>query len=172
MNASQLHQGLRGFRDWIRRLFRQPVFIFVTLWGHLSILLGAAAFQYFESFSGPAPHGFFSAYYWAISVATTVGSADVQPQTLGGKVVAVILMITGSLFLWSYTALFAASFVTPVMRRVGKEVHEIETEVEELGRDSRVDRDLLVKLIAELSEFNRAKRREERDGNGEKEPKL
>jgi len=163
MNADQLHQGLRGFRDWIRRLFRQPVFIFVTLWGHLSILLGAAAFQYFESSSGPAPHGFFSAYYWAISVATTVGSADVQPHTLGGKVVAVLMMVTGSLFLWSYTALFAASLVTPVMRRVGKEVHEIETEVEELGRDSLLEKDLLIKLVAELAEFNRV-RRQERDG--------
>ncbi len=161
MKSTRLFQGLRGFRDWLRRLFRQPVFIFVTLWGHLSILLGAVAFQYFEAAVSPAPHGFFSAYYWAISVATTVGSADVQPHTLGGKIVAVFMMVTGSLFLWSYTALFAASFVTPVMRRVGREVHEIESEMLELGKETRIDNDLLVKLVAELSEFNRSRREQE-----------
>lgn len=155
-----LKHGLRGFRDWQARLFRQPVFVFVTLWGHIAILLSAWAFHFFEAGSNPGPHGFFSAYYWAISTATTVGSADVQPQTLGGKIVAIFLMVVGSLFLWSYTALFAASFVTPVMRRVGKEVHEIEAEVEELGRETRVDKDLLEKLVVELSEFNRLRREE------------
>jgi|GEM_PF-1420121 len=166
MNASHFKQGLHGFRDWLHRLFRQPVFLFVTVWGHLAILLGAIAFQHFEAEGNPAPHGFFSAYYWAISTATTVGSADVQPQTLGGKFVAILMMVTGSLFLWSYTALFAASLVTPVMRRVGREVHLVEAGIEHLEREEKLDKALVESLVAELREFNRL-RRAENKGAGE-----
>ncbi len=147
--------GYRGFREWIDRLFRQPVFIFVTLWGHLAIALGALAFLYFEREVNPAPHGYFSAYYWAISTATTVGSADMTPMTMGGKCVAVVMMVVGSLFLWSHTALFAAALVAPAVRRVSKEVAEVEGGVEQLEREVKLDQAQLERLVAEIERLNR-----------------
>lgn len=154
-----LQTGFREFLFWLKRLFRQPLFLFVTVWGHLAIFAGAVAFHAFESPVNPAPHGLFSAYYWAVSTAVTVGSADVQPVTLGGKIVAIFMMTIGSLFLWSYTALFAASLVSPVVRSVRREVEEIEGDMDKLNRDVKVDQALLERLIAELELARR-----ERDG--------
>ena len=146
----RIQEGAREFRDWLLRLFRQPIFLFITFWGHAAIFGGALAFYYCEKSVNVLPEGFFSAYYWAISTAVTVGSADVQPTTMGGKLSAIFLMVTGSLFLWTYTALFAASLVSPVVRRVRREVEEMEDDVEELGRLAKADRELLQSLLAEL----------------------
>lgn len=157
MRFLRLHEGAHEFRDWLLRLFRQPIFGFVTIWGHLSILAGALSFYVFEHPANPAPHGFFSAYYWAISTAVTVGSADVQPVTLGGKLTAVFLMVAGALFLWTYTALFAASLVSPVVRRVRRDVAEMGDEMEDLEREEKIDRKLLEKLVAELARLNAQK---------------
>lgn len=154
MRFLRLREGAREFRDWILRLFRQPIFVFVTLWGHLAILGGALAFYVLERSVVEFPHGFFSAYYWAISTAVTVGSADVQPVTIGGKLTAIFLMVAGSLFLWTYTALFAASLVSPVVRRVRREVAEVEGEMAGLEREEKIDRKLLEKLVTELARLN------------------
>lgn len=151
-----MKQGSREFHAWILRLFREPLFLFVTLWGHVAIFSGALAFMFFESGANPAPHGFFSAYYWAISTATTVGSADMQPVTIGGKCVAVAMMVVGSLFLWSYTALFAAMLVTPEVRRAAR---HMEKEVEEIGSEVTVDRQLLESLVRELEELRKERGR-------------
>ncbi|MGZ3738925.1 MAG: potassium channel family protein, partial [Bdellovibrionota bacterium] len=93
----------------------------------------------------------FHSYYWAISTATTVGSADISPVTPGGKAVAILMMIFGSLFLWSYTALFAASFVGTAVRKVGR---EMEAEVERVERGVLLDQATLQKLLRELEKIN------------------
>lgn len=147
---NKLQKGLSGFRIWILHLFQQPVFLFVTLWGHLAIFLGALFFYFLES-SNPKIPTFLHSYYWAISVATTVGS-DIAPQTVGGKIVAIYMMVVGALFLWSYTALFAAALVSPDMKKVGKEVEEIE---EELKGEMSHDRESLDRLANELEEIKK-----------------
>lgn len=156
MKSIRLHEGAREFRDWLLRLFRQPIFLFVTVWGHVAIFAGAVAFHFFETPVNAPPEGFFSAYYWAISTAVTVGSADTQPVTVGGKVTAIFLMVAGSLFLWTYTALFAASLVSPVVRRVRHEVEVMEGDMEELGRLAKADRELLQELLSELRRKGKA----------------
>ena len=95
MKRFGIHQGVGEFKNWLSRLFRKPIFIFVTLWGHSAILAGAFAFHYFEG--AAKGHTFFDSYYWAISIATTIGS-DYTPHTLGGKIVGIAMMVLGSLF--------------------------------------------------------------------------
>lgn len=150
-----LWQGMWDFVIWLRHLFRQPIFLFVTLWGHALILLSAGVFQYLERGVNPRSPDFFQSYYWAIATATTVGTADLAPVSPGGKVMAILLMVFGSLFLWSYTALFASSFVTSTVRRIGREV---ESEVERVGKEILVDQVLLQRLLHELEILNRTRR--------------
>lgn len=147
-----LIQGMKDFIGWLIRLFRQPIFMFVTLWGHAVIFLGAVAFRYLEAGANEQEPSLFHSYYWAISTATTVGSSDLVPATPGGKIVAILLMVFGSLFLWSYTALFAASFVAPAVQKMEREVG---AEVERVEREILLDQATLQKLLRELEIFNR-----------------
>jgi voltage-gated potassium channel len=147
-----LRTGMREFLGWLARLFRQPIFVFVTLWGHGVILLAALVFQSAEKGANPNVSSFFHSYYWAISTATTVGSTDLAPVTFVGKAVAILLMVFGALFLWSYTALFAASFVAPTVSRMGREV---EAEVEKVEREVRVDQATVQRLAEQVEEIHR-----------------
>lgn len=110
-------------------LFKQPVFLILTVWGHICILLGAGGFYYFEFGVNPKIQTALDTVFWAVGVITTVGYGDVTPMTVGGKVVAIFMMIGGSLFLWSYTGLFAGALVTPELKVLEEGVEEIEREV-------------------------------------------
>lgn len=156
--AESIKVGMREFAGWLLRLFRQPVFLFVTFLGHISILVGAASFYYFEMVINPKADSFFTAYYWAISTAMTVGSTDIFPMSMGGKITALALMVIGALFLWSYAALFAASVVIPTVRQFGREVKELEADVLEIEKDIRLDKATVERLVRELEEFNRSRR--------------
>jgi voltage-gated potassium channel len=56
------------------------------------------------------------ALWWAISTVTTVGYGDVYPVTTGGRLAAVILMLTGIALVGVLTAAVAAWFVRTVVR--------------------------------------------------------
>lgn len=145
-----IDEGMRDFAKWLTRLGRMPLFLFVTLWGHTCILAGAAVFYGFEQGINPKDFHFLDAYYWAISIVTTVGNSDLSPVTLAGKVMGIILMVFGSLFLWSYTALFAAGFVSTAVKRVGRDVHELEESVEEMEERVRLDQATGERLLREI----------------------
>lgn len=141
-----IHAGVSDFRNWLQHLFFQPVFIFVTLWGHAAILSAAFAFHHYEGIS--KGNTFLDSYYWAISIATTIGSDP--PHTVIGKFIGIFTMVAGALFLWSYTALFAASLVNTEMHRVGREVSELESDMEAIEREIKVDEETLHELVKKI----------------------
>ena len=78
---------------------------------------------------------------------TTVGSSQIYPMTLGGKVVSIFMMIGGSLFLWSYAGLFAGVLITPEIKFVESGLREIEQDVHQMQEGVAVDERILLKLI-------------------------
>ncbi|MDO4534411.1 MAG: potassium channel family protein [Clostridium perfringens] len=70
------------------------------------ILLGAIGISIVEEIS------FSNALWWSFVTATTVGYGDVIPQTLGGRLIAVFLMIIGIGFVGLLTATIATFFLT------------------------------------------------------------
>jgi voltage-gated potassium channel len=66
--------------------------------------------------------------WWAVTTVTTVGYGDVVPSTVGGRVVAGLLMLTGIGFLSLLTATIASSFVAT---DVGEPVEEQEAGMRE-----------------------------------------
>lgn len=143
--------GAGIFHRRLSTLFKQPIFWFITIFGHATILCGTFTFYYFEVGHNPNVQSFFDTFYWAISTVTTVGYGDVTPQTQGGKIIGIFMMIAGSLFLWSYTALFAGGLVAPELHLLEEEVKDLEADVEKVGANLRVDQKSVDQLIVEIS---------------------
>jgi hypothetical protein len=120
-------------------LFRQPVFWLITLWGHGCILAGTVAIHYFEHGINPKLDSWLDTLFWSIATVTTVGYGDAAPVTGPGKVVGIFMMILGSLFLVSYTALFAGALLSPELQAVEQEVSELEKGFELVDRETQLD---------------------------------
>ena len=67
---------------------------------------------------------------WAVGMATTVGGGSIEPVTPTGKVLSIMMMMGGTLFLWSYMALFVGAFVNPELKLIEHEVADLQHEIE------------------------------------------
>lgn len=98
----------------LRRFFRRlrgehvPRLIFVTF---LIIIFGAVGIFYFEQTNNDSVKGIFDAIWWSLVTITTVGYGDIFPVTLGGRLIAVMVMLMGIGFLGMFTATIASIFV-------------------------------------------------------------
>lgn len=89
------------------------VFIFTIV----VIMLSAIPISYFEEGINSIAEG----VWWAIVTTTTVGYGDIAPVTTGGRIVAVILMLTGIGCIGTITANVAAYFYKTDDSNVDKE---------------------------------------------------
>jgi voltage-gated potassium channel len=71
--------------------------------------------------------------YWAVSTMTTVGS-DIQPDTTGGRIIAMTLMVVGIGFVAFLTGYLAERFLGPELQ---EEIEEVRGEVED--EEDRID---------------------------------
>jgi len=79
------------------------------------LFLGSGAFVYFEK-----NIGFIDALWWSIVTMTTVGYGDISPETTGGRIVGLIVMLMGIGFLGLLTATIASAFIeNKLMRNKG-----------------------------------------------------
>jgi voltage-gated potassium channel len=76
------------------------------------ILLIASTSVYFFEFpeSKSDINNLFEAFYWSIVTLATVGYGDIVPNTLGGRVVAMLLIFTGMCILAFFTSILIAAF--------------------------------------------------------------
>ncbi|HSL00189.1 MAG TPA: potassium channel family protein [Rubrobacteraceae bacterium] len=100
-------RGAKGIRTILGR-YRGAYVLFV---GILSVLMGAFLVFVFERGAGGTIQTFWAALWWAAETVTAVGYGDVVPITLGGRVVATILMVVGIILFGILTAGIAAYFV-------------------------------------------------------------
>lgn len=109
------------------------------------VTVGAAFFV--EVFSPKSFTSFGDALWWAAQTVTTVGYGDVVPQTDGGRIVAVVVMVFGVAAVSLATAIVTSGFVARAqrVRREGElaerpPVHESLARIEE--RLERIERRL------------------------------
>jgi voltage-gated potassium channel len=98
-----------GFR-MTQRLLRHKQFHYIGLVAICVIGLGATGLFLLEGETNPSIHSFGDALWWAVVTATTVGYGDVSPTTTEGRLIAVVLMVTGIGVIGVFTATVASFF--------------------------------------------------------------
>jgi voltage-gated potassium channel len=87
-----------------------------------------------------SPRGFGSlgdALWWAAQTVTTVGYGDVVPETSGGRLIGLFVMIVGVSSVSLITALVTSSFITYQQRQRGGEVERHQELRDALARIER-----------------------------------
>lgn len=109
-------------------LVTHPLFWFFTLGGNGLIILGSTLLYHLES---EVNHSlkFIDFVLWCTGIVTTIGYGSYEPQTFYGKITLLVLMLLGTLFVWSYMALLVSMLVTPALVALEKEVQEVEKEI-------------------------------------------
>ncbi len=104
--------SLHFFLKEMDYLIRSPVFILLTIFGNLLIGIFCLIFYLLESAINPRIHTFIDALWWGFATATTTGYGDITPVTTEGKILGIILMLTGMALFAMFTALFAETILT------------------------------------------------------------
>lgn len=81
--------------------------------------------------------------WWAVQTVTTVGYGDTVPQTVAGRVLATLVMLTGIGFISVVTAAITAAFIESARRRLTEEAAA--SDLLEDETDHRLD-DVLTRL--------------------------
>jgi hypothetical protein len=158
----KLGLGLRQFLKRIRKLFDEPIFIALTVLGNGSILLGALVLYYFERGVNPRVVSLLDPVFWAVGIVTTVGAGDFHPVTPLGKIVTMIMMVSGTALFWSYIALFAGALLSLEVDEMFANLRNLGRSVREVMRDEKLEKEDLHRLIVQL-EANLEELRELRD---------
>ncbi len=124
------HHVRLGFKISLRqlkRLIRNPLFIFITIAGNSLVVLGAACLYFFEHDHNPEMPSFFEAFYLAMTTIATVGYGDVHPMTVGGRITSMLMMIGGTGLFLTYIAMLTSLFSEIEMAEIERELEEIKT---------------------------------------------
>lgn len=113
-------------------LFKQPFFWTLTGIGNSLILIGSISLYLSEESTQPAPFKFIDSLLWSTSLVTTIGYGNHVPLTTYGKVTVLILMMLGTLFVWSYMAFIVTALISPELTTLEKDLDEVEREIIEL----------------------------------------
>ena len=93
-------------------LIRSPVFLLLTILGNSLIGLFSTAFYLLEADVNPKIKSYIDAIWWGFATATTTGYGDITPVTTQGKILGILLMLTGMALFGMFTALFAETILT------------------------------------------------------------
>jgi len=109
--------SLRGLEAWFERLTAEP---FKVAWLMLTIAtatLTVAAGLLIRITDPKDIHSLGEGLWWAVQTVTTVGYGDVVPTSPLGRIVGVVVMITGIAFLTVTTAAITNLFIEQARRR-------------------------------------------------------
>jgi len=103
--------NLKFFFKEISFLIRSPFFVMLTMLGNSFILLCGYVFWVLEKGVNPKVQRYLDAIWWGFATATTTGYGDITPITDLGKLLSIVLMLSGLAIFAMYTALFAETII-------------------------------------------------------------
>lgn len=123
---------MKIYKRRFRTLFKSSVFWLLTATGNMIILCGSFALYYFEAMSAPIKFEFIDCLLWSTSLTTTIGYHTFAPQTFGGKMTVILLMLFGTVFVWSYMAFLVSALIAPELTAIEEEVQKVEIDINKL----------------------------------------
>ena len=144
-------KGLESLKAILFILERENFFYILGI--TLIVLLGGSvSFYFLERGANKAVENIGSAIYWAFISMTTTGYGDISPSTAGGRVIAVIVVISGLLLLSLVTATVASVFVEKKIREgKGLEPVKLEDHIVLCGWNSNAE-EVIAGLLRSLPE--------------------
>jgi voltage-gated potassium channel len=135
-----MSSGLKGLHRpsrWYERFTDQP---FKTAWLVLSAVtlsLTIAGGLLIRIADPQNIHTLGDGLWWAIQTVTTVGYGDIVPETTAGRLVGVVMMVTGIAFMTVTTAAVTNLFIEAARRR--RHGDEIDTGAQFAALHTRID---------------------------------
>lgn len=127
-----LNMGRFGKRLWT--LVRHRFFWILTISGNVTILIGAYVIHTFESPMPDGPREFIDSLLLSTGLVTTVGYGNFVAVTLPGKIAVLFLMLTGTLFVWTYMAFLVTGLIAPELSSLERDVHDMEKDLLDIKR--------------------------------------
>ncbi len=109
----------------------------------LVLVVGSFLFFLVETGVNPEVPNYESAMWYAIVSMTTVGYGDIVPITLAGRIIGIIMILSGIGYLSLVTATLAFSFIDLFRKESHKAVDKVEKKV--MNYEEKID-ELLVKI--------------------------
>lgn len=128
------NKGLNKYKRRFFALLKHPFFWVLTIGGNTIVLIGSICLFFFEGQYKSPPLNFFDCLLWSTGTVTTTGYGNFTPETFSGKLTILLLMITGTLFLWSYMGFLVTGLLAPELSTLENNVHEVEKELQQLKK--------------------------------------
>ena len=103
---------LGRFTHKLKRFLNTNGFKYMLLIAGLSILISGSLISIFENIA------FFDGVWWAFVTTTTVGYGDIAPTSIGGRIIACILMIVGIGLVGSLTSTITSYFIQEPQKHI------------------------------------------------------
>ncbi|MBY0314869.1 MAG: potassium channel family protein [Bdellovibrionales bacterium] len=123
------------YKRRLTALLKHPFFWVLTVCGNSMIIAGTLSFYIFETPYRKHPLSLMDCLLWSTGIVTTIGYSNNEAFTFAGKLTILILMLGGTLFLWSYMAFLVSALITPELSSLENDIHQVEKELEDLQRN-------------------------------------
>ncbi|MFC1931155.1 potassium channel family protein [Chloroflexota bacterium] len=140
------------------RFVRRSSLIYLLV-ASLFIIFGGAIFATVLESQTPEAQitNFSDALWWSISTVTTVGYGDIVPNSIGGRVMGMGLMMVGIGVMTAFISQVSATIIESRLKRVveadnlgGAVVAEIKSRIDNIGKMSDSEMALLIRMIQSL----------------------
>jgi voltage-gated potassium channel len=147
--ASSIIFGL--FKNELTRIdtfFRETQLDYGIITLLLILITGTVIFYFLEVGVNPHINNFYDALWFVIISMTTVGYGDISPVTAGGRIVAVIIIISGIIFFGFFTASITLYLTKKFEEKEEKKLSEIERfELEKIILEMKSEMENLKEII-------------------------
>ena len=114
------------------QVFWSKEFIVLTIAGNSIIFFFALVLYHMEYGINPKILSYMDALWFSFSTVTTVGYGDVTPITTAGRILGILMMLLGTTFFVTFTALFSNAILSTKISIVENEISSEEEKIEEL----------------------------------------
>jgi voltage-gated potassium channel len=114
------------------QVFWSKEFIVLTIIGNSIIFFFASILYHMEFGVNPKIQSYLDALWFSFSTVTTVGYGDVTPITTSGRILGISMMLMGTTFFVTFTALFSNAILSTKISIVEKEITSEDEKIEEL----------------------------------------